>query len=165
MRTTLGAAMAVFIAAACSAPVSADPPSLFETLTRASACFARAYDAAHLAAHPQQTVTHFFVGEAGAEWRSTQTPGHFNIAFGFQITGRPDTYAGVGICTPNGDRVACDIEGDGGAFTISSHDDGLRIDAARIEVEGANDFSPDLAAADNRVMLLRPVAAPACSAA
>jgi len=164
MRVEFGAAIAAFVMAASSAPVSAEAPTLFETLTRPSACFARSYDAAHLAAHPHQTVTRFFVGEAGPDWRATQTPGHFNVAFGFQIVGHSDTYAGVGICTPNGDRAACDIEGDGGAFTISRHDDGLRIDAARIEVEGANDFSPDLAASDNRVMLLRPAAATECSA-
>ena len=164
MRAEFGAAMAAFVVAACSAPVAAEAPTLFEALTRPSACFARAYDAAHLAAHPHQTVIRFFVGEAGAAWRPTQTPGHFNVAFGFQIVGRPDIYAGVGICTPNGDRAACDIEGDGGAFTISRHDDGLRIDVTRMEVEGANDFSPDLAASDNRVMLLRPAAATECSA-
>jgi hypothetical protein len=163
MRAEFSAVIAAFLLAACSAPVSAEAPTLFQTLTRPSACFARTYDAAHLAAHPHQTVTRFFVGEAGAAWRPTQTPGHFNVAFGFQIVGRSDTYAGLGICTPSGDRAACDIEGDGGAFTISRHDDGLRIDATRIEVEGANDFSPDLAAADNRVMLLHPAAAPACS--
>jgi hypothetical protein len=164
MRAEFGAVMAAFVVAACSASVSAETPTLFETLTRPTACFARSYDAAHLEAHPHQTVTRFFVGEAGAAWRPTQTPGHFNVAFGFQIVGHSDTYAGVGICTPNGRRAACDIEGDGGAFIISRHDDGLRIDATRIEVEGPSDFSPDLAAADNRVMLLRPAAAPACSA-
>ncbi|MBI3440169.1 MAG: hypothetical protein HY054_16215 [Proteobacteria bacterium] len=164
MRKRLLAALGGFVLAACSGPVLADTPSLFATLTRPGACFARTYDSAHLTAHPRQTVRRFFVREPGAEWRPTQAPGHFDVAFGFQIIGSSDTYAGMGICTPNGARAACDIEGDGGSFTISRHGDGLRIDTARIEAEGAHDFSPDLAAGDNRVMLLRPAAAPACAA-
>lgn len=143
---------------------SASATSLLATLTQPGACFARTYDAVHLAAHPRQTVRRFYVGEGGADWRPTQTPSQFNVAFGFQMLGSAEIYSGVGICTPNGARAACDIEGDGGHFTISRHGDGLRIDVARIEAEGAHDFSPDLAAGDNRVMLLRPADARACAA-
>lgn len=148
--------------AAFSTQALADAP-LSSTLTQQGACFSRTYDAAHLAAHPRQTVRRFFVGVAGEEWRATATAGYFNIAFGFQITGHADTYTGIGICAPQGARLACDIESDGGSFTITRNGDGLRIDAARIEVEGEHDFSPDLAAGDNRIMLLRPAASSACA--
>jgi hypothetical protein len=137
---------------------------LQQDLTRDGACYARTYDTAHLAAHPQQTVTSFFVGAAGAEWRSTETPGHFTVAFGFRITGHADLYSGIGICAPNGDALACDVEGDGGQFVIARNGDRLRVTLQRLEVEGAHDFSPDLAAADNRVMLLSPDQASACAA-
>lgn len=161
MRAVL--AIAALGVAVLWAPVGASTPSLSAALTQPRACFSRTYDAAHLAAHPRQTVRRFFVGAAGAEWRATQTPGHFNVAFGFQIAGHADTYTGIGICAPRGARLACDIEGDGGTFTIARNGDGLRIDAARIEVEGEHDFSPDLAAGDNRIMLLRPAAVEACA--
>ena len=133
-------------------------------MTRDGACYARAYDAAHLAAHPQQTVTTFFVGAAGPEWRPTETPGHSAIAFGFHMTGRNDLYSGVAMCTPNGDALACDVEGDGGQFAIARNGEGLRVTLQRLEVEGPNDFSPDLAAADNRVMLLSAAQPSACAA-
>ena len=160
------ALMNLGLLSACSpAAPAAVAPTLFDDLTRAGACYARTYDSAHLTAHPRQTVTHFFVGEAGPGWRPTQSPQHFNVAFGFHIVGHSDTYAGVGICAPNGETVACDIEADGGSFTIARNSDGLRVTAMRIQVEGAHDFSPDLAEADNRVMLLRPAAAQECAAA
>jgi hypothetical protein len=149
--------------AACSAPSEAASPSLQDALARDGACFARVYDAAHLAAHPQQTVTHFFVGAAGPEWRATETPGHFTVGFGFRLAGHDDLYSGIGICAPNGDALACTVEGDGGAFAVTRNGQGLRIAVERLEVEGPHDFSPDLALADNRVMLLSPAGAGACA--
>jgi hypothetical protein len=153
---------------ACSAgaptpTAQAATSSLQADLTHDGACYARTYDTAHLAAHPQQTVTNFFVGAAGPEWRSTETAGHFAVSFGFRITGRGDLYSGAGMCAPNGEALSCDVEGDGGAFTIARNGDGLRITLRRLEVEGARDFSPDLAAGDNRVMLLSPAEAGACA--
>lgn len=162
---------AVLVFAACTAgePSSqaeaAAPPSLQQDLSRGGACYARTYDAAHLAAHPQQTVMTFFVGAAGPEWAPTETPRHSTVSFGFRIVGHSDLYSGVGNCAANGDALACDVEGDGGQFSIARNGDGLRITLQRLEVEGAHDFSPDLAAADNRVMLLSPADASACATA
>jgi len=160
---------AVALITACSdatpAPAAeAATPSLRDDLTRDGACYARAYDAAHLASHPRQTVTKFYIGAAGPEWRATETPGHFNVAFGFRITGHRDLYSGIGICAPSGDDLACAVEGDGGEFTIARSGDGLRVGVQRLEVEGPNDFSPDLAQADNRVMLLPRAEVRACAA-
>lgn len=133
-------------------------------LSATGACYSRDYDAAHLAAHPRQTVTHFHVGDAGAEWRAVQPPGRITIAFGFRVTGKPDLYSGVASCAPAGNAVSCEIEGDGGSFTVEPDGDDMRVVASRIEVEGERDFSPDLAQADNRVMVLHPAASAACAA-
>ena len=149
--------------AAAGACAAADTQSLYNTLTRADACFARAYDEAHLRAHPDQTVTRFFLAAPGAEWRETQTDTHYNLAFGFEVLGSADTYSGVAICEPRGVAAACDIEGDGGSFTIERSGAGLRIRLERMQVEGMQDFSPDLALRDNRVMLLQPAQSAACA--
>lgn len=160
------AALVVFAACSAGTPApqaEAASPSLQGDLTHDGACYARLYDAAHLASHPQQTVQTFFVGTAGAEWRPTETPGHSAVAFGFHITGHNDLYSGVAMCAPNGEALACDVESDGGSFAIARNGDGLRVTLRRLEVEGPNDFSPDLAAADNRVMLLPRAEASACA--
>jgi hypothetical protein len=136
--------------------------SLSERLTAPGACFARTYDAAHLAAHPRQTVTRFFVGDPGAEWRATQPAGQIIVLFGFEVVGRSSLYTGVATCATADSLVQCAIEGDGGSFTLEANDDGLRVRTARIEVEGPTDFSPDIAQADNRVMLLRPAQSSEC---
>ena len=162
-----------FIAAAALASCGANPassapaaaaPDLISALTSPGACFTRVYDAAHLAAHPNQTVTHFSLGDPGENWRATQSADHFNLAFSFQITAGADVYSGVAICQPAEGRVNCDVEGDGGNFALAADGDGLRVTVTRLQAEGANDFSPDLAEADNRVMLLRRAASGACTA-
>lgn len=157
------AAFGLMLTACSPAPARQAPPDLAGRLTAPGACYTRAYEAAHLAAHPQQTVTRFFLGDPGEDWRSIQTQGEFNVAFGFQLVGRNDVYSGIGVCRPSEAGASCDIEGDGGAFAIEPNGEGLRIRVARMEVEGPNDFSPDLALADNRVMLLRTAAAGDCA--
>jgi hypothetical protein len=159
-RSTIlaAAATAIALSGACTAQAQA----LYDTLTRSGACFARDYDGAHLRAHPDQTVTHFHLGDPGPDWRDAQKPDHYNVAFAFRITGDTDTYSGIGICQPRGALAACDIESDGGAFTIERRDSGLRIRLTRMQAEGMADFSPDLALRDNRVMLLYPAPSAAC---
>ena len=141
---------------------AAHAQALYDTLTRSGACFARSYSRAHLRAHPDQTVTRFFVGDPGSDWRRTQTRAHYSVAFGFRILGSNDAFSGVAICAPRGVVAACDIEGDGGAFTIERNGAGLLIRLGRMQVEGMHDFSPDLALRDNRVMQLRRAQRSAC---
>jgi hypothetical protein len=137
-------------------------PSVLERLTAPGVCYARTYDAAHLAAHPRQTVTRFFVGDPGAAWRAAQEAGGVTVLFGFEIVGRTGSYSGIAICEPAETIIQCGIEGDGGSFTLEPEGDDLRVIIARVEVEGPRDFSPDIAQADNRVMLLRPAQSSDC---
>ena len=159
-RTILIAAgLALAMVASCTARAQ----TLYDALTQNGACFVRDYDAAHLSGHPDQTVTHFHLGDPGPDWRQTQARNHYNVAFGFRTIGGDDTYSGVGICEPRGGLAACDIEADGGAFTIERNGEGLRIRLTRMQVEGMEKFSPDLALGDNRVMLLFPAPSAACA--
>jgi len=70
---------------------------------------------------------------------------HYNVAFGFRILGSNDAFSGVAICEPGGVVAACDIEGDGGSFAIERNGGGLGIRLARMQVEGMQEFNPDLA--------------------
>lgn len=161
-RTLIPTAITFLTVLGACAPVQAQ--SLYDTLTVNGACFARAYDEAHLRSHPDQTVTDFFLGDPGSDWAKTQSPAHYNLAFGFQVADDTDTYSGVAICEPQGALAACDIEGDGGSFTIERNGAGLRLRLVRMQVEGMQDFSPDLALGDNRVMLLEPAPSSVCRA-
>lgn len=147
---------------AAGAASSEGRPDLSERLTAPGACYARTYDAAHLAAHPRQTVTRFFIGDPGAAWRASQAPGEIVVLFGFELLGRSNLYTGVAVCEPTENHVQCAIEGDGGNFALAANGDGLRVTATRVQVEGATDFSPDIAQADNRVMLLHPAQSSQC---
>jgi hypothetical protein len=162
-RRTLISTVTAFLAVlgACG-PTQAQ--SLYDTLTDNGACFARAYDQAHLRSHPDQTVTHFYLGDPGPDWVEIQAPTHYNLAFRFQVLNDAETYAGVAICAPQGALGACEIEGDGGSFTIERNGAGLRIRLERMQVEGMQEFSPDLALGDNRVMLLWPAQSSTCRA-
>jgi hypothetical protein len=161
MRRRLVILAAAFAAAAFPALAAS---SLSATLGRRGACFARTYDTAHLRTHPRQTVRVFFLGDAGPAWRSTVERGQFAVSFGFRLVGRPlDVYAGTAMCRASGGGATCDIEGDGGTFSVVPNGAGLRVTVQRMELEGEHDFSPDIARADNRVMLLQPAAPSHCA--
>lgn len=156
--------LAALAAAAASllAAAPAQASTILDLFSRPGACFARTYTPAHLRSHPRQTVRFVYLREPGAEWRPTQTPGHFNLAFGLRLVGHRDTYSGVAICTPNGAGATCDVEGDGGSFTVARSGATLRMEVSRLELEGAHDFTDDIARGDNRVMLLSRAAASVC---
>ncbi|QGZ96527.1 hypothetical protein [Terricaulis silvestris] len=160
-RCTLISTAAAFVTGACG---STQAQSLYDTLAHNGACFARIYDQAHLGSHPDQTVTHFYLGDPGPDWVETQAPAHYNLAFRFKVLDDADTYSGVAICEPQGALASCVIEGDGGSFTIERNGAGLRIRLQRMQVEGMQEFSPDLALRDNRVMLLEPALSSVCRA-
>ncbi|MBL8531216.1 MAG: hypothetical protein JNK94_05730 [Hyphomonadaceae bacterium] len=129
----------------------------------AGACYARSHDAAHLAAHPQQRVDSFYLRDAGPAWRPVAGPGQFHVAFGFRLRGTPDVYSGVAACAAEGEGATCTVEGDGGAFTLAHDGQSLRLSLTRLEAEGPNDFSPDLAASDDRILVLAPAETAACA--
>lgn len=144
------AAPAAQPAEAAQAPAGADLRARFTD----NACFARGYDDAHLAAHPRQMLQHFFLAAPGAEWAALNTPEQFHLGLGFSIRDSTDIFIGVAICTPRGEGAACGLEGDGGEFTITPQGARLRLDIARMELEGQEGFSPNLADSDDRVVLL-----------
>ncbi len=112
-------------------------------------CYARVYDRDHLAGHPRQKVTHFFV--TYGEDDTGRPPKSFDMAFGFLLKGSRDVFTGLARCMVKGDGAACLVEGDGGAFTLTPRPDGLLVSVnGRLEIEGVDSFSPDLHESDDR---------------
>lgn len=131
-----------------------------------TSCYARVYSAAHLKAHPQQTVTRFSVRRA-ADGTTMNRPGGFEVDASFSLKNNSDVYAARGICAPFKDRpsdgAACGVEGDGGSFELHGVGDSVTVRISeRMQVEGGKSFSPNIAEGDNRVIKLYPAKPAAC---
>lgn len=127
-------------------------------------CYARSYDAEHLAAHPRQRLTGFALSESRLDHPSAS--GDFALTFAFTLKGVDDVYQAEAICTDSsGSTARCLVEGDGGDFALRAVAEGLMLTVGeRLEVEGAASFSPDLAeGGDDRVVRLFPGPAEACA--
>lgn len=112
-------------------------------------CYARTYDEKHLAANPKQKVIHFFVTQSNAE--DLAPPKTFDLAFGFLLRDSSDSYTSEAGCAAKGDGAVCAVEGDGGHFRLTPRPDGLLVTIeGRLELEGMESFSPDLAESDDR---------------
>lgn len=140
--------------------------ALFERLSGgwagADPCFARHYGAEHLARNPRQRVTQIFVKRERVEVREENGTPRFTVRLGFRLKGGADAYSTLALCTRAGTGADCSGEGDTGAFRLELRGEALRIAVERLEVEGENGSSPDLAASDDRVFLLQPAEAGAC---
>lgn len=128
----------------------------------ADPCFARTYEPAHLARYPSQRVTQIFLKRERVEVREENGTPRFTVRLGFRLKGGTDAYSTLAVCTRAGAAADCAGEGDTGAFRLELRGEGVRIAVERLEVEGGRSFSPDLAASDDRVFLLRPAEAAAC---
>ncbi|MGQ3355215.1 MAG: hypothetical protein ACT6XY_15035 [Phreatobacter sp.] len=150
------------------AATGAEAGPVFDRLTGGRAggdpCFARVYDADHLRNNPRQKVVRFHLVRERVEVAEENNRQRFTVRLGFRLRADRDTYETNAVCTGGGMAADCSGEGDTGAFRIVLAGEGLRVEVERLEVEGGRGSSPDLARSDDRVFLLRPVAASACAA-
>lgn len=86
-------------------------------------CFARRYDAAHLAKHPKQTVTaiefrlSYFKHEPDADNKAGQRNYYYHLAVRFRD--RPDkAFTAGGDCYPGKGSISCTVECDGGGVRV-----------------------------------------------
>lgn len=108
MRPTIAPVVAALMAWA--APTLAQ--DLLQTrFPDGSNCYRRVYDADHLAAHPGQRVVDIAIFPWAREGDRTL------MMVNVKISGDPASYDAIGYCT-TGATLVCDIEGDGGNFTI-----------------------------------------------
>lgn len=127
-----------------------------------AACFHRHYSAAHLAQHPQQTVTDIALTPAAGQEVSMSLVVDISV----KLLGQADSYIGSAYCEPDAMGLSCGMEGDAGAFSLTLRDDGgllLRVDPRGMSFEGPRDFlTVSGTSGDDREFLMQPVAASAC---
>ena len=138
-------------------------------------CYARKYGADHLQAHPAQTVTEiaFRLAYYRHEPDDTYKEGQRNYYFAMLAKRRSDAKAltAFGECRPNGDRIWCGVECDGGGVGVSRKpgdkvlvslgEDGRIRMSEGCDEEEAVDLE---AGADDREFLLGRVEGAACPA-
>lgn len=86
-------------------------------------CYARTYSADHLKQHPKQTVTEiaFRLAYYRHEPDEFYQQGQRNYYFAMlaKRRGSSRTLTAMGECGPNGDRIGCGVECDGGGVSVS----------------------------------------------
>lgn len=123
-------------------------------------CYARTYDAKHLAAHPRQLLTSFTLSDGPPG--STLEKGTLELSLAFTVRDNKEVYGTLGICRDAGASLRCGVEGDGGSFTVTRDGKDLLLRIRRLAAEGQT-FSPEVAVtSDDRLVRLRPAPASAC---
>jgi hypothetical protein len=157
---------AALILAAPAAGLAAD--SFFQKYIAerdgAAPCYARTYDAEHLAANPKQRVRRIFVIHSDID--DLHPPKSFEVLFGFKLRGSKDSFTSEAGCSATRAGAECSVEGDGGTFKLSPDSGGglLLTNDDRLQLEGSESFSPDLAkGGDDRLLILYPSPAEECS--
>lgn len=141
------AKVAIFaVTAACALPAIADipppPPARTEPLivgwidTAKPFCYAREYDAAHMAKHPKQKVTSLALtyvpekvsfGEPEPQklWDQYADFPAFSGIIAVKFKGDDRVALGPAYCkTGSSKMLECGVEGDGGSFNVLLQDDG-----------------------------------------
>lgn len=150
MAGLTGLAAAIAIVSSGSA---VEAREVFDRLSGGT-CYMRLYESAHLAKNPKQTITKFHVVALGNDPLKRSHPQKFTVAFNFWLK-NAGYYDGNAACTTAGGQAVCNVEADGGSFTLATQGNQLRVTLGqRLEVEGQKKFSPNVATPDNRVMLL-----------
>ncbi|MBI1187225.1 MAG: hypothetical protein GC206_07830 [Alphaproteobacteria bacterium] len=109
------------------------------------ACYAAAYGAAHLDAHPDQTLTAFSLQQAAEDIRTLDNDETRHASFTFRMKGDGDLYTGIAGCDAGYPDSTCYVEGDGGEFRIRPQpNNDLAVEITRLEVEGPSRISPNL---------------------
>jgi hypothetical protein len=136
----------------------------------ARACFRRVYDAKHLKAHPKQTVTEMEFRLAYHKFPADEfyPQGQRNYYFDLLVKrrGHAETASGGGECAPQGDKIFCGVECDGGGLNLEPVNGGVRLsfgDMWGIRLsegcdetdEGNAELTPG---ADDKTFLLTPIA-------
>lgn len=138
------------LAAACGQPLPGFAKEAW------NGCFRRVYDAAHLAAHPGQTVKSIAV---------SMTPGNGHWIANAQLTvtlrgKKTKYYSAGGVCEANAAGIYCSMEEDAGSFMLARWVAGVKlVNITNIRVDphlGPEDYGPFLRNSEDGTFLLPP---------
>jgi hypothetical protein len=184
-RTPIAAALtAVVLTGALAAPAAAQVADKLAQIVPAKvgakACFARVYDAKHLAAHPKQRVTQmtFLMRVTGisdsGDWVLDPAQKYVRLNYQFAMSvmrrGARKAMSVSGYCPEDMHDVMCMRECDGGGVALAkiAGSNGLmiKVDQDGILLGGSCDVGEESwlkAGADDKAFALEPVAAVQCS--
>lgn len=106
---------------------------IFNPATGGSICYYRNYSAAFLKANPNVKLTSIQVERTSI---ASQPNSKNNFVINFNAATKAESYSSYAYCKPNNGVVSCNIEADGGTFTLHRAGRGLIIKTRRIEIEG-----------------------------
>ncbi|HXC55753.1 MAG TPA: hypothetical protein VNU97_10695 [Rhizomicrobium sp.] len=147
--STMLAACAAFAVPAAAGPSAFD--AVFAKVDGGKPCYVRLYDAAHLKAHPHQSVRGIAVDfDPLTEDGKPAKPANFQLDFSFQLKGRTPWYGDGAYCHAAAGAFDCYLDADGGLFHLTPQGDGLKLDIVprggrdaasdQINVEGEDGF-------------------------
>jgi hypothetical protein len=128
--------------------------SFYDRYLSSGACYLRLYDVKHMRANPTQTVSKFHVVRHETDPLQNKRPAEYTIRFGYWIK-NAGYYDGLATCRTTSTGEACSAEADGGNFAMTA--DGRQVKltlGARLGIEGAKGFSPNVATEGNRTLRL-----------
>lgn len=139
-------------------PVAGSAQPLLESHFPPDFCWTRAYDAAHLAAHPEQRVAAIGIGREPVDMPSN--PGVVPMTLRLRLLGIGEELTAIGYCQTEGAGLSCGLEGDSGDYALTAHGPEallLTVGSRGMSFEGATGFHelrPD--SGDDRAFLLSP---------
>lgn len=127
----MSARLVIMTALVAAAPLGAGARPLEAELPRdGKACWERAYDEAHLAAHPKQQVTAIRLVHLPEDWQETEN-GRFYVSLRFKLRGKAGSgdyaYSLGAFCGPSKGALVCKNEWDAGTWAIQRAGGGLMI--------------------------------------
>lgn len=100
-----------------------------------SICYYRAYSKAFLKKNPNVKLTAISVERTSlASGITTNSKSNFVVTFGAST--KNEGYEMHSYCRPKGAVLSCNVEADGGTFTLQRQGSGMVIKTRRIELEG-----------------------------
>ena len=126
-----------------------------------ASCYLRHYSAGHLASHPQQNVAEIALGPEPATFDAPV----LGLRLALYRRGSNTRYEGRAACENTGGALSCQLEGDGGWFTLWPKADGtLRLEVGRggLIFEAADFLEVSGISGDDRVFVLPRVPADSC---
>jgi len=127
---SLSLAAAAFALAVVIPAVATGGTTLFDTTFAklGSPCFERTYDAAHLKAHPHQTVSGISLEYSATNDDGTPNkPDAFELSLSFHLKPADGWFSGPATCKTVGDHFACALDGDEGQFTVTPQAGALKF--------------------------------------
>ena len=145
-----------------ASPVAAESPQ-DQMFGDRSACYLRKYSRMHLEDHPAQRVTKIALKRWAPERRNRR---YLVLEVTLLLRRSSEQYEGIAYCENEAGHLFCQLEGDGGSFTLEPYKDGMvRLAVTRdgMRFEGSQSFIEISGrTGDDRVFLLSRVPAGAC---